>query len=71
MPHVFASLALANLAPFAFSTAFALSSVASARDRHILLAVFSLLRSSRSCRSAPYGYRRTGGGNGSFEAQDR
>ena len=45
MPHVFASLALANLALFAFSTAFALSSAASAQDRHILLAVFSLLLS--------------------------
>jgi hypothetical protein len=45
MPHVFASLALANLALFAFSAAFALSSAASARDRHILLAVFSLLLS--------------------------
>jgi glucan phosphoethanolaminetransferase (alkaline phosphatase superfamily) len=45
MPHVFASLAVANLVLFAFSTAFALSSAASARDRHILLAVFSLLLS--------------------------
>jgi hypothetical protein len=45
MPHVFASLAVANLALFAFSTAFASSSAASARDRHILLGVFSLLLS--------------------------
>jgi len=45
MPHVFASLAVANLALFALSAAFALSSAASARDRHILLAVFSLLLS--------------------------
>lgn len=45
MPHVFASLAVANLVLFALSAAFALGSAASARDRHILLAVFSLLLS--------------------------